>query len=310
MADQMKELVDWLRMVEAFAHELYSHASEFFVEDAQLSAFLEHLAHDEVWHYHLMGSASDFVVEQKISGVSSIEIDPTTMDRIEKPLKEAYDLLLAGTLSTRRIIELVVQAEKSEWNSLFLYAINTLKPFSKLFQRGASVIQSHQDRIEQFLAVHPEGLRYVDAIRQLPAVWRPRFLVVDDDPLIRDLLKDLLSMRGDVETSPDGGDALEITKRLFFDCIVSDISMPTTNGIDFYRLAVEEDPILASRFVFCSGECSLDCEQFFIENQLPRLRKPFKVSELMDAIDCILREKAKASENSVRAVRDAQPKMT
>jgi two-component system chemotaxis response regulator CheY len=296
IGQNMKELVDWLRKVEQFAHELYSRASDFFAEDERLSEFLRRLALDEASHYHIMGSASEFISKGNLSVTSSIELDPVTISHLEEPLKEAYNSLVQGTLSQRRMIESIVKAENSEWNILFLYAINSLKPVNKLFQYGASVIQSHQDRIEQFLSAHPEGRLYVDGIRQLPTVWKPCFLVVDDEEPLRSLLHDLLATRGVVETSPHGRDALEKTRRRFFDVIVSDINMPIMSGLDFYREAIKEDPTTRSRFVFCSGEVSSDQRLLFQQNSAPHLTKPFKVRDLMEAVDHILRESAEATE--------------
>jgi CheY-like chemotaxis protein len=302
MADQMKELVDWLRIIEEFAHGLYSRTSEFFAKDVHLSAFLDLLADDEAWHYHIMGSASDLIAEGKISVVSAIQLDPKTVGHVEKPLKDAHELLSAGTLSQRGIIESIVQAERSEWNILFLYAINTLKSSSKLFQHGASVIQSHQDRIEHFLSSHPDGLRYADAIRQLPTVWKPRFLVVDDEQPLREFLSDLLATRGVVETSHDGMDALKRTRAQFFDVIVSDIGMPKMSGLDFYREAVKEDPEVGSHFIFCSGEIASEHEQFLRERNLLYLRKPFKVNDLTESVDHLLQQSAEPSRISALAL--------
>jgi CheY-like chemotaxis protein len=301
-AKDMKEIIEWLRTVEELAHRLYSRSSEYFASDTQLSRFLERLAVDEAWHYHLIGSAAEFVSAGKLSVVSSIELDPITTGRVERPLNEAHESLLMGTLSQRQMIESIVQAESSEWNMLFLYAINSLKSFSKLFEYGASVIQSHQDRIEQFLADRPEGLRYVDTIRQLPAVWKSRFLVVEDEQPLRDLLSELLATRGTVETSADGRDALGRTKRHFFDVIVSDISMPNMSGLDFYSEAIKDDPLIGRRFAFCSGEVGFDQQLFIQQNRLPYLRKPFRVNELMETIDRILRESAEVSEKSSEAI--------
>lgn len=302
MANEMKEIVDWLRTVEELAYRLYSSSSEFFSDNSEFSAFLQQLAADEAWHYHLMGSAAEFVAGGNMSIASSIELDPITIGHAEDPLNEAYDLLSMGTLSREQMLESVIRAESSEWNILFLYAINSLKSVNKLFEHGASVIQSHQERIKQFLGSHPEGLRHVEAIRQLPAVWEPRFLVVDDEQPLRDLVSDLLATRGAVEVALDGRDALEKTKRHFFDVIVSDISMPTMSGLDFFREAVKDDPLIARRFVFCSGEIRSDLEGFLGRNRPPYLRKPFKVKDLMEVIDNLLEESAEASESSQDAI--------
>lgn len=298
----LKDIVDWLRTVEEFAYKLYSRSSEFFAPDKDLSRFLARLADDELWHYHLMGSASEFMAERSAPLDSSIDVDPEVVDHVEKPLRAAYDQLAEGTLTQRRIIESVIAAESSEWNMLFLYAINSLKSISKLFEQGASVIQSHQDRIQRFLALHPDGRDHVDAIRQLPPVWRPRFLVVDDEQPLRILLSDLLAARGVVETAPDGRVALDMTRRHFFDVIVSDIHMPRMNGLDFYKNAVENDPTVSPRFVFCSGEIGPDQEMVFRENDIPYVRKPFKVNELIKLLDHTLQRSHEVPVDSAKGV--------
>jgi CheY-like chemotaxis protein len=63
-------------------------------------------------------------------------------------------------------------------------------------------------------------------------------VTVDDDESLRFLLRDLLLNGGVVESSEDGRDALEKVRQQFFNVIVSDISMPAMNGLDFYREAV------------------------------------------------------------------------
>ena len=57
----MQEIVDWLVGIEEIAGEVYGRASRQFQDDDKLSSFLNHLAEDEAWHFHVMGSASDFL---------------------------------------------------------------------------------------------------------------------------------------------------------------------------------------------------------------------------------------------------------
>jgi CheY-like chemotaxis protein len=296
----MKEIVDWLRTVEDLAHDLYSRASEFFANDKDLSAFLLRLGQDESWHFHLMGSASDFITKSETPVVSAIKIDPITIHHAEDPLRQSHLLLSMGTLTQEQIIETITKAERSEWNIIFLYAINTLKTYSKEFEHAASVIQSHQDRIEDFLGRHPHGRRYVNEIRQLPAVWQQKFLVVDDQEPLRVLLSDLLEWRGVVETACDGIEGLEKTRRHFFDVVISDIDMPTMSGLDFYREAAHQDPGIGRHFIFCSGEIAVQHEQFFRDNDLLYLRKPFAVDDLTKMIERVLLRCAEDSERATQ----------
>lgn len=76
-----------------------------------------------------------------------------------------------------------------------------------------------------------DGLAAVDLVM--------KFLVVDDDPVILDLMTEILNGYGydDVTTAENGADALEILrrKRRPFDCLMLDIQMPGMGGIELCR---------------------------------------------------------------------------
>lgn len=60
-----------------------------------------------------------------------------------------------------------------------------------------------------------------------------RVLVVDDDPVIRELLSAELNGAGhDVSVASDGGAGLEVVRRDRPDALVLDVMMPTVNGWD------------------------------------------------------------------------------
>jgi CheY-like chemotaxis protein len=284
----MKEIVDWLKRVEKLAHDLYSGSSEFFGSDKGFSEFMKALARDEAWHFHLMDVASDFFAKSGTIPVSGLKLDSKTMERIERPLRHAYELLSGQALSQTHMLETIVVAERSEWNSIFMYTVNSLKDFGKPFQHVASVIQAHQDRIERFLCGHQQGQSLCGDMMKWPKIWNPRFLIVDDDEPLRFLLRDLLNARGATETARDGKDGLEKVRENFFNLIVSDIGMPNMNGLDFYKEAVKEDPRITERFIFCSGEIRSEHERFLGDNGSHYLRKPFAVNEFMNLIEQVL----------------------
>ena len=63
-----------------------------------------------------------------------------------------------------------------------------------------------------------------------------KVLVVDDDPVVVRLVKELLKSQGyQVETAKDGIDAMVIVKKEKPDLIVLDIMMPELNGYDVLR---------------------------------------------------------------------------
>jgi len=65
---------------------------------------------------------------------------------------------------------------------------------------------------------------------------RRRVLVVDDSPIVRDLLSELLSSVGlDVRTAGDGAAALQSLDERGADLIVCDVEMPIMDGFEFLR---------------------------------------------------------------------------
>ncbi|HEU4730352.1 MAG TPA: response regulator, partial [Kofleriaceae bacterium] len=65
---------------------------------------------------------------------------------------------------------------------------------------------------------------------------RRRVLVVDDSPIVRDLLSELLSSVGlDVRTAGDGAAALQALAERTADLIVCDVEMPVMDGFEFLR---------------------------------------------------------------------------
>lgn len=73
---------------------------------------------------------------------------------------------------------------------------------------------------------------------------RPRVLIVEDDPDLRDLLAERLRADFDVVTAADGLDALAIAQRLRPDLVLCDVVMPRLDGLGLLR-ALRGDPALA-----------------------------------------------------------------
>lgn len=65
---------------------------------------------------------------------------------------------------------------------------------------------------------------------------KPQLLIVDDEPDIRESIKESLDIDSiDYLEAPNGADALELLKSKRISAILSDINMPVMNGIDFLR---------------------------------------------------------------------------
>src|SRR5687767_6006388 len=67
-----------------------------------------------------------------------------------------------------------------------------------------------------------------------------RVLVVDDDPMIRKVVRQMLGSRGYTTTeAADGVDALKLLDDEPFDLIITDVYMPRMDGLQFARALVD-----------------------------------------------------------------------
>ncbi len=119
------------------------------------------------------------------------------------------------------------------------------------------------------------------------ATLRRRILVVDDETSIVRLLARALASTASVVGETVPGRALElILGNPGFDAIVCDVMMPGMTGIDLHERVARDRPDLAGRFVFISGGAHTPRarEQLQLMPN-PRLDKPFRITELVDAVE-------------------------
>ena len=115
-----------------------------------------------------------------------------------------------------------------------------------------------------------------------------RILVVDDDAVNRQAMRLLLEREGHEVVAVDNG--LEAVEKLTpsrdrFDVVVTDLQMPRLGGRALYEQLSEEDPTLARRFVFVTGDqARAETRRFLEECGQPSVLKPYELGELMGAI--------------------------
>ncbi len=109
-----------------------------------------------------------------------------------------------------------------------------------------------------------------------------RILVVDDEPHILHYMRATLEAWGHtVEIASDGAVGLERAALEQFDLIISDLRMPRLGGREFYEALVRQNPEMAARTVFSTGDTVRGDTLEFLERQgRPYLRKPFGLAEL------------------------------
>ena len=114
-----------------------------------------------------------------------------------------------------------------------------------------------------------------------------RLLLVDDEPLIRELFSEILERWGyQVVTASDAIHALEEISRSFFDVVVCDVVMEGFDGFDFLALARQRNTSLGIVLVTGSPE---DSGRIRAQSLSARYaEKPIGVERLLTEIDAAI----------------------
>ena len=124
-----------------------------------------------------------------------------------------------------------------------------------------------------------------------------KILVVDDELIMRESLKDWLERDGhDVESAASGEDALETLKDTRFDILLVDIKMEGMSGLDVLRQVKEGDPDVAVIMITAYGSISTAIEAMKNGAQ-DYLLKPFDPNQLGMLIEKIVEHQALDREN-------------
>ena len=109
-----------------------------------------------------------------------------------------------------------------------------------------------------------------------------QILVVDDEPNIRQLVTEALSLEHYiVDQAEDGEEAWSKLQQRPRDCIIMDLKMQGMSGQRLYELIVGFDRELAQKVIFTTGDTvSADTHAFIAATGNPFLSKPFTMGEL------------------------------
>jgi CheY-like chemotaxis protein len=123
-----------------------------------------------------------------------------------------------------------------------------------------------------------------------------KILVAEDEPALAQLLSNLLTpLKAQVVHVNNGLEALELTKQVQWDLIISDIQMPGMDGIDLYQHLASTNLALANRMILITGSPRAQREGLLPPDAKGRfLFKPFSRTELIDAVSRTLAENSPA----------------
>lgn len=118
---------------------------------------------------------------------------------------------------------------------------------------------------------------------------RPRALLVDDEPVIRQALRRFFVRMGwDVDEAEDGTEALRHllgeggnAPAREYQVIISDLRMPGVSGIELHARLAAARPELLDRLILSTGDSvSSEASDFLRHSSCPVLNKPFELAEL------------------------------
>jgi len=115
-------------------------------------------------------------------------------------------------------------------------------------------------------------------------------LVLDDEPIVLDLLNDMLASSGFVvEAAASAEDALAKMRAGGYDIIISDIKMPGLDGKGFYRAVRDIRPEMLQKIIFITGDSvNKETDAFLRESGNVSLKKPFTVDELNECVSRLI----------------------
>ncbi|MBI5849289.1 MAG: response regulator [Nitrospirae bacterium] len=119
-----------------------------------------------------------------------------------------------------------------------------------------------------------------------------RILIVDDDPIVRDVLYDILNNVGgyQADLAFDGIDGLEKLSRQEYDIVFTDLTMPRMNGMDFLKETIKTVPGVP--VVVITGFSSIDnAVNAMREGAKDFITKPFKIETVLGTAAKILGER-------------------
>jgi PAS domain S-box-containing protein len=130
-------------------------------------------------------------------------------------------------------------------------------------------------------------------IEESPKVAKARILVIDDEPVIREFISQVLGEQGHtVETVDNAASALKMVKSKRYRLILLDIKMPGMSGVELYKQFQKIAPSLTKRVVFITGDVMGKRTIAFIEKtKTPYVMKPFDARELKTQLNRILAKK-------------------
>ena len=227
-----------------------------------------------------------FVLERKGYAVTIAKDGP---EAIHRSRDNPYDLIL-------------IDIKMPVMNGVEAYRqIKQIRPETVVVMMTAYAVE---DLIQEALELGAYGVLYkpldlekvVALIEEVSAVQEDaRVLVVDDDPVLCEILEKTLIVSGhDVDVAHTGEEALALARSQPYDIVLLDMKLPTMNGLETYLSLKEILPgIMAIMMTGYWKEMADPVYEALSKQAYVCLQKPFRMEKILQLIIDIRRERRK-----------------
>lgn len=132
---------------------------------------------------------------------------------------------------------------------------------------------------------------------------KPRILIVEDHPLIAELVETRLRIEGMVPVkAPGGREAMDILGKESFDCVILDIMMPDVDGYQVLQHIRNQQRTATLPVIFLTAKATpADIEKGLGLGANYYITKPFSGVDLMRKVRLCLEERKAAQTEGARA---------
>jgi len=115
-------------------------------------------------------------------------------------------------------------------------------------------------------------------------------LLVDDDPLYIDLIREILSTKNfTVIAASNGTAALALLQKHNVRMIISDVDMPEMDGLAFHSQLLRKDDLKAIPFIFVTGSVDPRVASYVQQKGIRLLHKSNLVADLLSLVSSVLK---------------------
>jgi CheY-like chemotaxis protein len=113
-----------------------------------------------------------------------------------------------------------------------------------------------------------------------------RLLVVDDEPMILDLIVDLFhDQEVHVDTASNGSEACRKIEQKAYDVVLTDVRMPQMNGLELYSQILGMRPEMQGRVIFMTGDLiDEEISGFISKVEAVTIPKPLEIPVVLSAV--------------------------